>query len=598
MAHEPPPSQPSAPLPAVVAVIKPFVSVTVCRLVGEKPDVALEAALGEIQRRATAASGSETTGWRRSSVTPLGTLRVVSLEWCEERAASSFADGRKDRTHRFALVATNGTYLGLTTNSPTSARRFLKWARSPKQGFVRPLSERSMRAVAAGQTAVAAWLRNTMPGRSTQFTALAVAGTNVADGALAADLSAYLASTVRVERATGDTGSEDVTVNPSFCKLTLRRSDKIESWAELVECTFAWIVVAEGAAPRPMLKGTAEVLDSLEGIGAPYEVLLTVTIPELMIDEIEERVEPSSPIRFEVEKGGDPKQFSSNVYHGADYVGRAKFGLVQQDDHFDYRFDLTDVARTDLAPVAREAVSDFGVEVHYTTEHLFSHGVISHRPIHPAPFRSYDWIDFKAVDIDITKEKPSDAAAEMRRLIGTEMDDSLFGWEVRTCTKGWLVCDDGANETADFIQLTDEDIVLKAFKSAKAGGLSRSTGAIQEVQAQATKNIGFLDDITLLHKALSARRKGLVVFKDGLRQSDPDEFLTELAAVQPALIRRAVVIVQPQLEYNAVTAAHVRIAAGSRKPADLGMMRVDALLRALDGECAKRGIGFNVIGRR
>jgi hypothetical protein len=184
----------------------------------------------------------------------------------------------------------------------------------------------------------------------------------------------------------------------------------------------------------------------------------------------------------------------------------------------------------------------------------------------------------------------------MRKLVGTSTDNSLFGWVVGEYPKGWLVCDDGANETADFINLTDDTLALIAVKAAKIGGTSTSTEALQLVQAQAAKNIFFMEHLQLLHTTLRKRQSGLVVFKDGHRQPDVEAFLNALRTLKPASIRRQAIIVQPQLRQSEVRTAHNAMDMNSRNTTVLSMMRIDEMLRSLDARCAQLGFQLIVIG--
>jgi hypothetical protein len=586
---------------ALLSTLRPFGSLTVCTVTGTIPALALAAALAEIQNTAERSHQATSSNWRRSELCSVGPkLSAISLEWEESRPVAAFTDDRRDVHHRYAIVATNGTHLALSTNSISARRRFTRWIKADRQGYVGSLADRTFREVAAGQTAIAAWLRNTTPHRGSQFAALAVAGSDVGEGALASEMSSYLAKTVRVQHNVDKGGEEDVTVNPAEFKLTFRRTDQIESWAELVNVAFAWIATA--STPRKglasLLPGTAEILDSFDGVGEPYDVVLPIIVPDLLDEDHDEEFQTRLPVRIEVQNGQRPEKFMAEVIDGDVVVGRCLIRLVRHGDRIEHEVAFIETGIPSLAGAVRTAIEAHGIEVHFTSEHLYAGGVLSYRPVKPAPFRGYDWEDFAGVGTIVTNEKPSNTPTMMRALLGTPADTSLFGWVVQTRTKGWLVCDDGANETSDFIHLTDDDLTLLPIKAALKKGRSTSTEAIELVQAQAAKNLGFLDDLPLLHRVLTAHTSRLVVFRDAVRQDDSVEFLASLARVRPALIRRSVVIIQPQLRERDVKVAHSRVDAGRRANADLGMMRIDQMLRTLDEKCARRGISLKVLGQR
>lgn len=343
------------------------------------------------------------------------------------------------------------------------------------------------------------------------------------------------------------------------------------------------------------LTGSAELVDSLEHVGSPYEVLLThPEWPEALVEL--DGSEPIPSVRFEVTGGQPPDRFKVATHLNDDYVGRGVIRITRKGEEWGCALHLTDISgSSEDARVVRETVEDVGLEVHFATEHLLSRGLIYRRPAMPQPFHRYVWSDFGSTNI--FQEKPEGSPTEMRRLIGLPDDNSLFGWAVRTYSKGWLVCDDGSNEVADFIWLSDDGLTLFAIKSAWRGGRSTSTDCIHLVQAQAAKNLGFLNDLDLLHDTLHKRRDRLVVFLDGVRQESPDGFLTALALSDQAFTRRGLTIVQPQLERSEVREAHTNLVQGRRLTNDLGMMRIDSMLRAASASCADIGIDFSVLGR-
>jgi hypothetical protein len=438
-------------------------------------------------------------------------------------------------------------------------------------------------------------MRNTTPNRSSQFIAMAVSGDNVGQSAVANDLSSYLANTVRVESPVVEKRIEDVTLNANDSKLSFRKTDRIETWAELVDIAFVWLAHAENAGNHAtLLSGTAEVVDSLTGIGAPYEVVLSVQPPQLQDDEDDDEL-PSTPlISFEIDPNQAPDSFSVYGLVDGARVGSYNVSLSQTEGHWNPKIAI--VAESDLigGALLRACIDHEGIEIHFETEHLYSYGTLAHRAGRPIPFRGYEWRSFTG--FNTTQEKPSNKASEMRRLVGTTTDNSLFGWVVADYPKGWLVCDDGANETADFVNLTDDTLALIAVKAAKKGGTSTSTEALQLVQAQAAKNISFMEDLLLLHATLAKRQTGLVVFKDGQRQADAHGFLAALRDLKPASIHRRAIIVQPQLCQSEVQKAHNAMDRNSRNNNVLGMMRIDEMLRALDSRCAQLGFQMTVIG--
>lgn len=583
-----------------ISNLRPYGSLTICEVTCNKTSDVLSDALNE----AVAAVNSphrktqQATNLRQSQVTHADpALKVQVLTWQEDLCATHFTDGRRDVKQHHLVVASDGEYLAFNTSSSVVQGRLRKWSNSKEQSFVRPLPMQIFREIAGGCQPEAAWLRNTAPRRDSQFTALAVTGVDVGQGAVELDLTAYQANTVRGPHDAADGCVERVTVNPSASKMSFRATSEMASWCELAGVAFAWITDAvDKPVGQAMLSGTAELATSLECIGEPYEVLIRQQYQELMEDDAEDGTHVDSTVTFELVSGQPNDKFEVKVYLAGRHICNGLVELRLEDGRWNAGFRVCKQVIASPMPDVASIVEENGIEIHFSSEHLYSGGVISHRPATPKPFRSYRWKDF-GDETDIYLEKPSDSPSEMRRLLGSVDDCSLFGWVIHEYNKGWLVCDDGAHETADFIRLSDDQLTLLPIKAAKRGGRSTSTEAIQIVQAQAAKNLPFLDNHELLYETLLSRREKLVVFLDGVRQAEPDQFLSALANLHAAPIQRELVIVQPQLQRSKVAEAHDYINIGRRKTIDLGMMRIDSMLRSLDSTCANLGIGLTVVGQ-
>lgn len=93
--------------------------------------------------------------------------------------------------------------------------------------------------------------------------------------------------------------------------------------------------------------------------------------------------------------------------------------------------------------------------------------------------------------------------AAVHAAIGRDGGNSLFAWVVDHYADGWLTCDDGQGEVADFVHLSPEgDLTLIHIK--KAGSLNRrmSAGPYEEVTAT---NSLVAPSMTGLFSTLSAR---------------------------------------------------------------------------------------------
>jgi hypothetical protein len=201
-------------------------------------------------------------------------------------------------------------------------------------------------------------------------------------------------------------------------------------------------------------------------------------------------------------------------------------------------------------------------------------------------------------------------------LIGS--NDSLFCWIKRhwpnldgtSPSQGWLACDDGSMEIADFIHLdtnTDKGSPLLSLIHVKGSHSKEPDRAIsvsdyEVVTAQAQKNLRFLDRL-LLQKGLDqgiGKRNWKLVWHNGIEQPDRRGILAALRKVRTNY-KRQVVIVQPRLSRSILE--DVRAEKESKdnkkrsKPAGrvVRLMQLETMLVGAQNACRAMGAEFLVI---
>jgi hypothetical protein len=79
----------------------------------------------------------------------------------------------------------------------------------------------------------------------------------------------------------------------------------------------------------------------------------------------------------------------------------------------------------------------------------------------------------------------------------------LFAWVVNRFADGWLTCDDGSGEVADFVHVSiDGVLTLVHVKGAKSNSKKRgiAVNAYEVVAAQAAKNLRYVQGPQLLDR--------------------------------------------------------------------------------------------------
>lgn len=251
--------------------------------------------------------------------------------------------------------------------------------------------------------------------------------------------------------------------------------------------------------------------------------------------------------------------------------------------------------RADLEKIERYCEDRATLVVRYDSEHVISGGTLYRYRFRDHPFGGYEWGDFNGWTI--TREKPPTLDE-----IGNDM--SLFSWVWGRWSGlieedfggGWLACDDGAGEKADFIHFDEVAQVLTLIhvKASDSDSNARSVAVAkyEVVTSQAIKNLRYLDRENLREGLLTRLGGGgpVLTWHDGV-PCDRTEFLDPIARIHPRATRK-VVIVQPHLLRDVWARADADPA--SREGGRL--RQLNTLLVGADGSCRALGASLTVVG--
>ncbi|MFD9735843.1 hypothetical protein [Umezawaea sp. NPDC059074] len=300
-----------------------------------------------------------------------------------------------------------------------------------------------------------------------------------------------------------------------------------------------------------------------------------------------------------VHPGRTPTCFSLDVGFNDSASGTLTCKLVARDDSlalsFGYGKNITDHRAVERIFHALNDHPDL-LTVYFESGHTYVEGQVWQRETRVARFPNWEFEDFSVYAIKT--EKPGGKSAQaIHDAIGVSGDDSLFAWVVAHYSTGWLTCDDGPGEIADFLHLSDEGVLtaihVKAAKSLSPRGIAAT--AYEVVSSQATKNLVFADTARLKERLLNAPAKSPATWVDGTRCADRSEFIDMLDA-RRAQDEFRVVIVQPQVAEN----LYSKISDSSRKVDrnTLQLYRLETLLNGARGSIVAMGGDLTVIGRR
>ncbi len=189
------------------------------------------------------------------------------------------------------------------------------------------------------------------------------------------------------------------------------------------------------------------------------------------------------------------------------------------------------------------------ITVRYGSGHAVTqHGVIG-LELRDSRFRQWEFFDF--AEFDVSREKPFGESnwQAIHDRIGESGDDSLFAWVVSQCTDGWLSCDDGPGEVADFVHL-DRNSRLRLIhcKGAETNSPGRgiAAAAYEGVVGQAKKNLVYADTSRLLAQLMRPPVERPACWIDGVPAGDRSAMLAELSR-RPSNSVTEVIVVQPHV---------------------------------------------------
>jgi hypothetical protein len=201
----------------------------------------------------------------------------------------------------------------------------------------------------------------------------------------------------------------------------------------------------------------------------------------------------------------------------------------------------------------------------FESGHAIINGMVFKTGYRDVEYDNIVWADYE--DYNVKKEKPGDDPKKPK-LENIGIEKSLFCWvknrwsghwldskDFNTTERqiGWLFCDDGAGEKADFIHYVEYEgmhlISLIHVKAAKTDSPTRkiSVGAHDIVLNQGVKNLRYCSRKTLatdLRERLESASKK-ECWRDG-KKVDPSDFIEALEEINGiSKVKNRVIIVQP-----------------------------------------------------
>ncbi|WP_336216507.1 hypothetical protein [Nonomuraea sp. LPB2021202275-12-8] len=467
--------------------------------------------------------------------------------------------GFVDTRHSLALALTYKEFVAVYCDNHLKGRLQRWLTRPPIPPFVRVPPEVFQGALLQGE-ARGLWLQGTHTRRATRPDTKNLSGQRLQDALNPLEDSSFAFSSARASLPPADsrqalTGSIGTT--PSDALIWGRGTNYFDEFVEMVLEALRLLeetinAGAEVVRPFPILAVRSY---DLSGVHNAFD--LATTPPDELssalgaYDELIDAAQLLERALLEVRGQCDSADFVVDVGLEGAHCGTLQ-GVVRLESgavrvRFGFHNEPTSL------PEARRVLdalqySDQLIKIYYESGHMIHGRSIFQRHVQPHAFHHWQWADFTGYEI--AREKPiGSSPAEIHSKVGMAGDLSLFGWVVNAFSSGWLTCDDGPGEIADFVHIdNDGTLSLIHVKAAKSSARSRriAVGPYEIVASQASKNLINLDPSRLRDRLESSPAPQPATWVEGIRVDSREDLLDALSCRSPRDQAR-VVIVQPHL---------------------------------------------------
>ena len=557
-------------------------------------------------------------------------IELSALHYSERRAPAWYQGSEfNDLNNHLVVIVKRGSVVGMTFSSPAAKNTIVRSIRESKQkqfAYLRSYSARDMERAFVEHQVRTLWLNSTHGQTPIKPDSKVLAGLDLELALDPLEDQAYYYSSLRsTSRNQALSSSGDyyavVGVRPTRGQVWigptatwndyLRRSVEVLGHAEQR--------LAQSGAEQSTVAVLAQPTTGLDGVEDAYGLALIV--PENMdtgiphVDDEERWLSQfqDAALFSDIAKLNNGPDFTAIVHWNDKTLGKLKYTFNDSGDAI--RLSVKGAFDGDaeyLRVLERICKDPDNLTIYFESGHTFARNRMFRTNFRDAQFDDWRWVQMGAGQTDIRKEKPNIGRKFDVAGIGAEQDRSLFGlvakhWpnlEKRGKQTGWLVCDDGSMESADFIHLDDTvgaaELTLIHVKASGSDNRDRgiSVSEYEVVVGQAVKNLRHVDR-DLLKDKLKRNGKGALkdaVWHNGVRQHNRDGVIRALEKVGSGL-KRNVVIFQPRVTRSEYVQVRQMIANNSGAVTKRHRLKqLDALLLGARANCISLSADFVVIG--
>lgn len=597
-----------------ITSLKPFISITFFQVQERKgPKSQLESFIDFAKSRAQIPSGADLVIESESGAFQESSLWLSLIHYQHIQKPAWTSDQKlKDTLNHLVLVAIKDSLGAALLTEASKARAIAVGIRGST--LFKPIEETVLNAAFAKGKARTLWLSGLHSPTSLKADSKVLSGTELRDALDPMRDQTYCFTTLR---ASATLNSKPVVIGLSPMK-SRAWTGASKDWDSCVASVTALLdrlkqtQLAKQSEPSPIpILATAE--SKISGVRKAYRIGLypSETLSEsLEQEEAAFLAEWTESGEFTVTRAKG-KNGSAEAYLNGVLLGKIHFKIdVANSDEIQVQISSEPVRGHENSMGSLEELCKLAecFRIDYESSHCLMNRRIYRQNYRDVRFPHWQWGNFKSYLV--WKEKPRAEGAKSHfspELIG--QSDSLFCWlqkESDWGKKGWLACDDGSGEIADFLHWdpVDPTLTLIHVKGAKKGkkppepGQSRAiSGTDYEiVTAQAIKNLRNLDkEILAMGVKKGLQKLNSSVWYNGVASTKKDFLAALPKSIQS--FRRKVVIIQPRVVQKAYEDAHDRLLAKKLPPAKkLQLLQLETLLVNTGTACQALGASLTVIG--
>lgn len=593
--------------------LRPYVTLTVLECTAADPQAEIARLRGRLETLIASGRGADRTIIATTQVddgsspaAPAGPdasyANVQAIAFIEKSEPTWAKDsGLVDVNHALVVWFSHERFVAVRADG-FLADALQRWLDRPPRPMYRRIAPEILEGEVFAGEVKNLWLRGVHPRRRTMADTKYLSGPNLHDALNPLTDSSFALGAGRAEFALNTSQPDDrsaIGCAPAKSTFWIKQSADFAEFVTLAGGILRMVAaaVARGPSGSP-LPWLATRLPNLTGVERAY-ALLASSADEIsggagatddaraaatLLEDAELHVRPAGP---------STADFLIDVGLGGRIGGTLRCSVSLPDDKLRLAFGFHGEPSHPaiVRPVLEALEFTELLTVYYESGHALTADAVWSSTLAKSAFPEWKWRDFG--QYDVTVEKPgSGQPNDVHALTGSTGERSLFSWAAATFSSGYLTCDDGSGEVADFVHLDhDETLSLVHIKAASSASFRRRVAVqrFEVVVGQAVKNAAYLDTDKLASALGRARNTQPACWLDGVRTADRSDMLDYLAIVSARAAKR-IIVVQPHV----IKSAYEKSWASEAMPVRL----LDTLLNAARGAITGVGAELQVWGAR